>query len=193
MRADRLLLALTLALFTAALGRDAFDHWVDATRLPVIVSETSTEMRDRNGDLLRLYTVEDGRWRLSVSPDAVDRRYLDMLIGYEDKRFYRHSGVDPRAMLRALGQALWHGEIVSGGSTLTMQAARLLEDSGTGMAATEQGANNRCCHFHGSSSVYKLFRINSSSGKITSQPSAMAATDRAVSGSVTAPSLAADQ
>ncbi|MGR3316379.1 MAG: penicillin-binding protein 1C [Roseovarius indicus] len=132
MRADRLLLALALALFTAALGRDAFDRWVDATQLPVLVTETSTEMRDRNGDLLRLYTVEDGRWRLSVSPDAVDRRYIDMLIGYEDKRFYRHSGVDPRAMLRAVGQALWHGEVVSGGSTLTMQTARLLEHSGTG-------------------------------------------------------------
>lgn len=132
MRADRLLLALAFALFTAALGRDAFDRWVDATHLPVLVSETSTEMRDRNGDLLRLYTVEDGRWRLSVRPDAVDRRYIDMLIGYEDKRFYQHAGVDPRAMLRAVGQALWHGEVVSGGSTLTMQAARLLEDSGTG-------------------------------------------------------------
>ncbi|MEQ9239915.1 penicillin-binding protein 1C [Roseovarius indicus] len=132
MRADRLLLALALALFTTGLSRDTFDRWVDATHLPVLVTETSTEMRDRNGDLLRLYTVEDGRWRLSVSPDAVDRRYIDMLIGYEDKRFYRHAGVDPHAMLRAVGQALWHGEIVSGGSTLTMQAARLLEDSGTG-------------------------------------------------------------
>ena len=132
MRADRLSLALALALFSFALGRDALYRWVDATVLPVLVTETSTEMRDRNGELLRLYTVEDGRWRLSVSPDAVDRRYVEMLIGYEDKRFYRHAGVDPRAMLRAMGQALWHGEVVSGGSTLTMQAARLLEDSGTG-------------------------------------------------------------
>ena len=38
MRADRLLLALTVALFTAALGRDAFDRWVDATQLPVLAA-----------------------------------------------------------------------------------------------------------------------------------------------------------
>uniref|UniRef100_UPI003AA81155 transglycosylase domain-containing protein n=1 Tax=Thalassospira alkalitolerans TaxID=1293890 RepID=UPI003AA81155 len=55
-----------------------------------------------------------------------------MLIAYEDKRFYSHHGVDPLAMLRATAQAVRHGEIISGGSTLTMQVARLLEDSGTG-------------------------------------------------------------
>ena len=60
------------------------------------------------------------------------RVYVDMLIAYEDKRFYDHTGVDMRAMLRALGQAVWHGKVVSGGSTLTMQVARLLEQSGTG-------------------------------------------------------------
>jgi penicillin-binding protein 1C len=55
-----------------------------------------------------------------------------MLLRYEDKRFYSHKGVDPRAMLRAAGQAVWNGGVVSGGSTLTMQVARLLEDGPTG-------------------------------------------------------------
>ena len=62
----------------------------------------------------------------------VDPQFLKMLIAYEDKRFYTHSGIDPRAMLRAGVQAAWNGEVVSGGSTLTMQVARLLENSGTG-------------------------------------------------------------
>lgn len=132
MRAERWLFALAFLLFAAGAGRDALERWVAATDLPVMLAETSTEMLDRNGALLRLYTVEDGRWRLSVTPDAVDQRYIDMLVAYEDKRFFSHAGVDPRAMLRAIGQALWHGEVVSGGSTLTMQVARLLEDSGTG-------------------------------------------------------------
>ena len=50
-----------------------------------------------------------------------------MLITYEDKRFFAHGGVDPQALLRAAWQAATHRRIVSGGSTLTMQVARLLE------------------------------------------------------------------
>jgi len=123
---------LVLVLYVAALGRDRFDQWVDATEIPPLAIETSVEMLDRNGILLRAFTVADGRWRLATSLDAVDPRYIKMLIAYEDKRFYRHSGVDPVAMLRAVGQALWGGQIVSGGSTLTMQVARLLEDGTTG-------------------------------------------------------------
>ncbi len=126
------LILLVALMFGAAALRDAFDRWVEATELPLLVHEVSTEVRDRDGDLLRAYTVDDGRWRLAVSLDQVDPQFLEMLIAYEDKRFYRHAGVDPVAMLRALGQAAWHGKVVSGGSTLTMQVARLLEDSGTG-------------------------------------------------------------
>ena len=55
-----------------------------------------------------------------------------MLVRYEDKRFWQHAGVDPLALLRAAGQALLNGRAVSGGSTLTMQVARLLEDGSTG-------------------------------------------------------------
>ena len=57
----------------------------------------------------------------------VDPRYLDMLIAYEDKRFRPHLGVDPLAVARAALQLVSNGRIVSGGSTLTMQVARLLE------------------------------------------------------------------
>ncbi len=131
MRRTRLI-ALALALYGAALGRDAFDHWVDATVIPPLAVETSVEMLDRDGVLLRAFTVADGRWRLATSLDAVDPGYLRMLVAYEDKRFHRHAGVDPLAALRAAGQALWNGRIVSGGSTLTMQVARLLEEGPTG-------------------------------------------------------------
>jgi len=123
---------IAVALVVAAGLRDGLDRWVDSTQLPTLVSETSTEVRDRNGDMLRVYTVADGRWRLAVSPQNVDQGFLDMLIAYEDKRFFDHAGVDLIAMLRASVQAAWNGKVVSGGSTLTMQVARLLEDSGTG-------------------------------------------------------------
>ncbi|WP_428540865.1 penicillin-binding protein 1C [Profundibacter sp.] len=126
------LLAFALLLFITAAARDAFDDWVDATVLPPLTSETSAEVLDRNGTLLRAYTVADGRWRLKTTLHGVDSDYIKMLIAYEDKRFYSHAGVDPVAMIRAAYQALIQGKIVSGGSTLTMQTARLLEDGTTG-------------------------------------------------------------
>lgn len=126
------LLILALALLFGALARDRFDVWVDATELPRLAAETSVEVLDRNGVLLRAYTVAGGRWRLHTTLDAVDPDYIKMLITYEDKRFFTHAGVDMTAMLRASYQALTRGKIISGGSTLTMQVARLLEDGSTG-------------------------------------------------------------
>ncbi len=126
------LLILALSLFVTAIARDQFDAWVDATEMPRLGVETSVEVLDRNGILLRAYTVADGRWRLNTTLAATDPDYIKMLIAYEDKRFYSHSGVDLTAMLRASYQALTRGEIISGGSTLTMQVARLLEAGSTG-------------------------------------------------------------
>lgn len=122
-------------LWSAAITRDVFDGWVDETVLPPVLAETSVEVLDRNGRLLRGYTVEDGRWRFSVTLDEIDPKLIDMLVAYEDKRFWDHPGVDVIAMSRAIFQALRYGRVVSGGSTLTMQVARLLEDSGTGALA----------------------------------------------------------
>ena len=126
------LFALVAVLGIGAGLRDAFDTWVDATDVPPVLVETSVEVRDRNGMLLRVFPVEDGRVRLSLGLNNVDPDYLAMLIAYEDKRFYQHHGVDPLAVLRATVQSAWNGQVVSGGSTLTMQVARLLENSGTG-------------------------------------------------------------
>ena len=128
----RLILALAALLYVGALGRDQFDAWVDRTDLPVLVQDTSVETRGHDGTLMRAYTVEDGLWRLDVSLDQVDAGYIDMLLAFEDRHFWTHSGVDPRAAMRAVGQALRQGRVVSGGSTLTMQVARLLERSDTG-------------------------------------------------------------
>lgn len=127
------LLAAGLAL--AAFGRDRFDLWIDATRLPPLVVATSAQVLDRDGDLMRAYTVADGRWRLAVDVAQVDPAFVTALLDYEDRRFYSHPGVDLRAVLRAGWQALRYGHVVSGGSTLTMQVARLLEESGTGKVA----------------------------------------------------------
>jgi penicillin-binding protein 1C len=88
----------------------------------------STTIVDRNGKLLRAYAMADGRWRLPVDARKdVDPTYLKLLLAYEDQRFHDHHGVDPWALLRAAGQLATSGHIVSGGSTITMQLARLLE------------------------------------------------------------------
>ncbi len=82
---------------------------------------------DRNGRLLRAFTTSDGRWRLPVTTDDVDPRFLAMLKMYEDRRFDTHNGVDWQGMMRAGAQFILNRGVVSGGSTLSMQVARLLE------------------------------------------------------------------
>lgn len=128
-RGGRYLAALALMALAALI---VLDDWVARTALPSLAPETAVTVLDRNGDLLRAYTVESGRWRLPVALSEVDPHYIEMLIAFEDKRFYSHHGVDPWALLRGFGQLIGNGRIVSGGSTLTMQVARLLEHGETG-------------------------------------------------------------
>ena len=92
-----------------------------------VAENRSTVLLDRHGQLLRPFATQDGRWRLPVETSDVDPRYLAMLKAYEDARFDRHSGIDLLALLRAAVQYIGNARIVSGGSTLTMQVARLLE------------------------------------------------------------------
>ena len=89
--------------------------------------ELSTEVVDRDGNLLRAFATSEGRWRLRTSAKKVDSEFIRLLIAYEDQRFWSHSGIDPLAMIRAASQFITNGHIVSGGSTITMQLARLLE------------------------------------------------------------------
>lgn len=85
---------------------------------------------DRSGRLLRGFETPDGRWRLPTTVAAVDPQFVDLLEAYEDRRFRVHRGVDVIALARAAGQFLSRRRIISGGSTLTMQVARLLEPRG---------------------------------------------------------------
>lgn len=103
----------------------AFDRLLppDFTRAETL----SQEVMDSKGRPVRIYLASDGIYRLPITAEEVDPRYLKMLIAFEDKRFYSHNGVDPLALARALEQAITTGKVVSGASTLTMQVARLLE------------------------------------------------------------------
>jgi len=96
--------------------------------------DTSPVVLARDGQMLRAFAASDGTWRLPVSAGDVDPAYINMLLAFEDRRFYKHHGVDGRALIRAALTSLLHGRIVSGGSTLTMQAARLLEPHPRGIS-----------------------------------------------------------
>ncbi|MCJ7996510.1 penicillin-binding protein 1C [Rhizobium cremeum] len=87
----------------------------------------SAEVLDTDGQLLRAFATKDGLWRLKTTAADVDPRLVKMLVAYEDRRFYEHSGIDLMAFGRAGWQLLTNGRIVSGGSTLSMQVARLIE------------------------------------------------------------------
>ena len=89
--------------------------------------DTSSVVLARDGTPLRAFADAEGVWRHPADPDTVSRLYLQALLTYEDRWFYRHPGINPVALARAGWQWLRAGRIVSGGSTLTMQVARILE------------------------------------------------------------------
>ena len=125
MKLQRLLAGLAVAATSLAAAGLALDRLFppDLSRY----QDRSTEVVDANGRLLRAFTTADGKWRLRTTVDDVDPLYLVLLKAYEDRRFDQHWGVDPLAVLRAAHQLADRGRIVSGASTLSMQAARLLE------------------------------------------------------------------
>jgi penicillin-binding protein 1C len=138
MTRKRIHLALVIASFVCVLALTAA-AWRIASLGPAPLGkhlEFSRVVLDRNGHLLRAYATKEGRWRLPAKVADVDPRFFDVLFAYEDKRFREHHGVDPLALLRAAFQLVTSGHIRSGGSTLTMQVARLLEPrSGRSFAA----------------------------------------------------------
>ena len=70
------------------------------------LSDLSVEVVDRDGALLRAYTNKAGQWRLGADLGSIDSEFINILLAYEDKSFWDHSGVDPRAILRASWQLL---------------------------------------------------------------------------------------
>ncbi len=81
---------------------------------------------DRNGGRLAVFAVDDGIRREPVVLGELPRRVLDRFLEAEDRRFFVHPGFDPLALMRAAFQGAAAGRVVSGGSTITMQLARMV-------------------------------------------------------------------
>ncbi len=87
----------------------------------------SLTVEDRQGRLLGAFLADDGRWRLRTDPGEIPERLKRILLLREDRWFYYHFGVNPLALLRAVWQNARSGRRISGGSTITMQIARMME------------------------------------------------------------------
>jgi penicillin-binding protein 1C len=96
---------------------------------PLFVVPYSTVLLDREGELLGATTATDGQWRMPPG-DSVPWRFERCLLEFEDRLFRSHPGIHVPSLLRAWRQNRAAGRTVSGGSTLTMQVARLSVGNG---------------------------------------------------------------
>ncbi|AZE46394.1 Penicillin-insensitive transglycosylase & transpeptidase PBP-1C [Pseudomonas chlororaphis] len=95
--------------------------------LPLPKDDQARVVLAEDGTPLWRFADANGVWRYPVRTDEVSPYYLDALLTYEDRWFYSHPGVNPMALVRAAWQNLTGGRVLSGGSTLSMQVARLLD------------------------------------------------------------------
>jgi len=84
-----------------------------------------TVLQDRDGNLLSARIAADGQWRFPHNPN-VPYRFEQSLIQFEDRSFYNHPGLSAKAILRAVWQNSKSMDVKSGGSTITMQLARMM-------------------------------------------------------------------
>ena len=85
---------------------------------------TSKVLEDKSGNLLGARIAKDGQWRFP-NIEKVPEKYTQCLINFEDKHFYRHAGINPFSLVRAVASNLKNKKVVSGGSTITMQVIRM--------------------------------------------------------------------
>jgi penicillin-binding protein 1C len=88
----------------------------------------SQTVLDKDGNVLRVFLGPKDRWMLPVELSEINPALIQATVAVEDKRFWKHHGVDPLAVLRSVWLNVTHQKILTGASTLSMQVIRLLED-----------------------------------------------------------------
>ncbi len=84
-------------------------------------------VRFNDGSVMRTYISDDGKWRIFLPLQEIDPLIRQVTVLYEDRFFRFHPGVNPVSLVRAFFQNIKARRIVSGGSTITMQLARIAE------------------------------------------------------------------
>ncbi len=87
----------------------------------------SKVVRFRDHSVMRIYLSDDEQWRIFLPLSQIDKRFIQTTLLYEDRIFWFHPGFNILSMLRALYQNIRAGRVISGGSTITMQLARICE------------------------------------------------------------------
>ena len=91
---------------------------------PLFDRPTATVVTDRQGILIGARIASDEQWRFPES-DSISDKFARCIVACEDRRYYYHLGIDPIAIGRALYKNITQGHVTEGGSTLTMQLARM--------------------------------------------------------------------
>lgn len=92
---------------------------------PLFSEPTSTVLEDHSGTLLSARIASDGQWRFPITKH-VPQKFMESIVQFEDKQFYKHPGINPFSLARATIQNLKAKKVKSGGSTLSMQVIRLM-------------------------------------------------------------------
>jgi len=110
-----------ISLIASVVVASAFWFCIDDT---LFEDPLSTAVYDAGGELIGARIASDGQWRFP-EPDSIPDKFREAIVCFEDQYFYLHPGINPLSLSRALLQNIRSGEIVSGGSTLTMQVIRI--------------------------------------------------------------------
>ncbi|WP_020567981.1 penicillin-binding protein 1C [Neolewinella persica] len=110
-------LVLTLSLL-------AFTWWLFCLPRPLFNDPLATELLSAEGELLSARIAADGQWRMQAA-DSISAKLKLAVVNYEDRTFRQHWGISIKGVTRAIRDNWQAGEIVSGGSTITMQVARM--------------------------------------------------------------------
>ncbi len=105
----------------------SFVWWQTRLPDPLFPNDYSTVVLDEDGDYLRVFLNSKEQWRFPMTKDTIPRKLIESAVLFEDKNFFSHCGIDITAIGRALLQNLRSRKILSGGSTITMQVARIMK------------------------------------------------------------------
>src|SRR5438876_6613807 len=100
--------------------------WLTLPKPPLLDGISFSQcIRDRNGKLLRVTLTPDQKFRIQTPLGEISPELIDATLRYEDKYYSRHPGVNPIALGRSALEFMRWRRVTTGGSTITMQVARL--------------------------------------------------------------------